>query len=101
MFISTVFDVRLQDPSIYWVPPTVSAAYNHLKIVWVNMHVVLHAIIADDVTKSVFQFWGNRVFACIHVSDFGMPESFGELCPGLVRDVVCLSDIQTPDMGFG
>ena len=65
------------------------------------MQAVLRAIAADVVPDAVFKFRRDRMLACVHVGDICVLQTLRELCPGLVGDVVCLADVDAPNLAFG
>lgn len=97
MLVSGIFNVGLETLGIDRIPPTMSAAYDYLKIVRIDMHSVLDTIVAYDIAKSFFDRWRNSVFAGVHVSDFGMSKALGKFLPCPVRHVVGLADVDAPD----
>lgn len=97
MLVSEVFNVRLERFRIDWIPPTMGATNNHLKIVRINMHGVLDTIVTYDIAEPFFDRGRNRVFACVHVSDLCMSKALGKFLPRPVRDVVGFANINAPD----
>ena len=96
MIIRTIFDVGLKHPSIDWVPPTMGALHNNIKIVRVDVQPVLRSIVTDHITESLFNFGSDGVFTCVHVCDVGVFQPLGKFCPCFVRDVVGLTNVDTP-----
>ena len=96
VIIRTIFDVGLKHPSIDWVPPTMGALHNNIKIVRVDVQPVLRSIVTDHITESLFNFGSDGVFTCVHVCDVGVFQPLGKFCPRFVRDVVCLTNVDAP-----
>lgn len=98
--IPAILYVRLQDFGIDRIPPTVGTADNHIKIIWVIMHVVFCTVVPDHIADFFFYLGCDSVFTCIHVGNFGVSESLGKLSPCFVRHIVRLPNVQTPDLAL-
>lgn len=96
VIIRTIFDVGLKYPSIDWVPPTMGALHNNIKIVRVDVQPVLRTVVTDHITESLFNFGSDGVFTCVHVCDVGVFQPLGKFCPRFVRDVVGLANVDAP-----
>lgn len=98
MLISLLLQIRSQYFSVDWVPPTMSALNDDIKVVWVVMHVVLLAVLADCLSNLVLHLSCNRMLGCIHVRNLGVDEPFGEFFPRFVSHIVVLSNVQAPNL---
>ena len=101
VIVGTIANVGLQHPRIDWVPPTMSALHNDIKVIRVNVQSVLGSILTNHITKSILNFWRDGVFTCIHVCDVGMLQSLGEFCPCFMRDVIGLANVYAPRAVLG
>jgi hypothetical protein len=74
-----------------------SALNNDMQIIRINVHIMLHAVVANGCSNFVFHLGSDCVFGCVHMSHLGFLEAFGELVPCFGFNVVVFSYIQAPD----
>lgn len=101
MLVAGISYVRLERFGIDWIPPTMGATYDHLKVVWIDVHCVLDTIVTYDIAECFFDRGCNSVFTCIHVSDVRVSKALGKFLPCLMRDVVGFSNVDAPDATCG
>lgn len=69
---------------------------NHVKIIWVIVHVVFLTILADRFPDLVLQLRCNGVLAGVHMRNLRLLQSLGKGFPSFIRNIVCFANIQTP-----
>jgi hypothetical protein len=75
-----------------------SALDDDIKVFGIVVHAVLQPIVAYGAADLFFQIRSNGVLTGIHMSDLRPFESLRKDFPRLLGDVICLADIQAPDM---
>ena len=98
MLETLFFQEWSQNLSIDGIPPAVRALNDHIEIVRIYVHIMLFPVFADRKTDFLLHIRGNGVFRGVHVCNFGMNQSLREFLPCRVRNIVVLTDVQTPNI---
>jgi hypothetical protein len=79
----------------------VSALDDDIKVFGIVVHIVLEPIVTNGAANLLFQVRSDGMLTGIHMSDLRPFESLRKYFPSLLGDVICLANIQAPDMARG
>ena len=71
---------------------------DRIQIVRVVVHIVFAAVLADCLSNLVLEIVRDRVLAGVHMRDLGPFQAFRKLLPRVFGNVICLANVQTPNV---